>query len=103
MFCRFGPELERCILRGACVVSVARVGAKFADTLGFQKNSAIPQPDALRAYTQSESTCTGICIFLPRDPWPKQGGTHCNIRVANLRLALYGHPLPGAFWEEVHG
>ena len=39
-------------------------------------------------------------ISLPRDLWPKEWIGVYNSPVVILRLALYGHPSSGYFWEK---
>ena len=58
------------------------------------------QADAQQAYTQSELGGHETWIFLPKDQWPSEWHTAgYKNPVCKLRLALYGHPLAGAFWE----
>ena len=38
-------------------------------------------------------------VELPREWWPEEWGKKYRRPVVKLRLALYGHPLSGVFWE----
>ena len=72
---------------------------KFVDVVGLLEGNAQEQSDAEQAYTQALLQGNETWIFLPRDQWPKAWKGYNN-PVCRLRLALYGHPLSGAFWEK---
>ena len=75
------------------------VAGKFMDVIGAQPGNTIQQSDAQQAYTQAILGGDETWIFLPRDQWPKTWSKFRN-PVCRLRLALYGHPLSGAYWEK---
>jgi hypothetical protein len=72
---------------------------KFLDIIGASPGCGVEIADALQAYTQCELGGDETWVELPRDQFPK---TWKQFRrpVVRLRLALYGHPLSGAFWEQ---
>jgi hypothetical protein len=72
---------------------------KFLDIIGASPGCDVEIADALQAYTQCELGGDETWVELPRDQFPK---TWKQFRrpVVRLRLALYGHPLSGAFWEQ---
>ena len=62
------------------------------------------QSDAVQAYTQSilyhgSKQIVETWVRIPKDQWPKSWHGKYRDPVVPLRLALYGHPLAGAFWE----
>ena len=62
------------------------------------------QSDAVQAYTQAilyhgAKQNVETWVRIPKDQWPKSWHTKYKDPVVPLRLALYGHPLAGAFWE----
>ena len=71
---------------------------KFLDVIGSLDGNSTEQSDAQQAYTQAELGGNLTWVSLPRDQWPKSWKKYKN-PVCRLRLALYGHPLSGAFWE----
>ena len=74
--------------------------AKACDCYGLLPGHTTQQADAVQAYTQSTLRGTPTWIRLPRDRWPASWqGMHAP--VCPLRLALYGHPDSGGFWEQV--
>ena len=75
------------------------VAGKFIDVIASLDGHSGSQSDAPMAYTQAELGGDETWIFLPRDQWPAAWHGVRN-PVCRLRLALYGHPLSGAFWEQ---
>ena len=71
---------------------------KSADFYGLIPGHATEQSDAEQAYTQSILEGTETWVMLPRDRWPPSWHGMRN-PVCPLRLALYGHPDSGGFWE----
>ena len=63
------------------------------------------QSDAPQAYTQalfnfgSGEQAIDTWVSLPKEEWPKEWHGKYHNPVVKLRLALYGHPLAGLFWE----
>ena len=72
---------------------------KFVDVVGALEGNAQEQSDAEQAYTQALLQGNETWIFFPRSQWPESWKDFKN-PVCKLRLALYGHPLSGAFWEK---
>ena len=70
---------------------------KFIDAISLLPGFGGTQADAKQAYTQCELGGDDTWIFLPRDQWPDNWKRFRN-PVCRLRLALYGHPLSGAYW-----
>ena len=75
------------------------VAGKFSDVIASRDGHPGSQSDAPMAYAQTELGGDETWIFLPRDQWPAAWHGMRN-PVCRLRLALYGHPLSGAFWEQ---
>ena len=75
------------------------VAGKFVDFIASLPGNACEQGDAQQAYTQALLRGNETWIFLPRDQWPTSWKGYKN-PVCRLRLALYGHPLSGAYWEK---
>ena len=74
-------------------------GSRMVDATGLMSGHGCEQSDAPGAYTQTElggKVVTWISIPRNRHPpeWRKFKRPVCI-----LRLALYGHPLSGCFWE----
>ena len=57
------------------------------------------QADATQAYTQSELGGTPTWVRLPKEEWPPAWRGMID-PVCPLRLALYGHPDAGGYWEK---
>lgn len=79
--------------------------SKVTDIHGFFYDYVVQQADAPQAYTQTELKGHPTWVRLPKEMWPKNDdGTYKwdNIRdpVVPLRLALYGHPDAGGYWEK---
>ena len=72
---------------------------KMLDIIGCQDGFTVEQSDAQQAYTQSELGGVETWIMLPRDQWRPGWSGKFRVPVVRLRLALYGHPLSGAYWE----
>ena len=84
----------------ACLLSAS----KMADVIAVVPGNSGQQADAPQAYTQAELLGKDTWIELPRDRWPASwftstGKPKYRRPVCRLRLALYGHPLSGVFWE----
>lgn len=86
----------------ACMLSAAKV----ADAIAAAPRNSGQQSDATQAYTQALMRGRiKTWIELPPEQWPKKW---CNAKgqalygkpVCELRLALYGHPLSGVYWEQ---
>ena len=74
---------------------------KAADSYGCFPNHVIQQADAIQAYTQAELGGLPTWVRLPKEAWPdswKEAGMIDP--VCPLRLALYGHPDSGGYWEQ---
>ena len=72
--------------------------SKVVDAYGLFPGHSVEQADAQQAYTQSELEGIPTWIRLPPDARPASWA-HCRDPVCALRLALYGHPDSGGFWE----
>ena len=70
---------------------------KFVDTISLLPGFGGTQADAKQAYTQCELGGDETWIFLPPDQQPASW-RRFRSPVCRLRLALYGHPLSGAYW-----
>ena len=60
------------------------------------------QADAEQAYVQAVLTGTETWVCLPPEARIGPAWANCQLKrpVVRLRLALYGHPDAGGFWEE---
>ena len=76
------------------------VASKFVDFVASLSGNDCELGDAQQAYTQALLRGNETWIFLPRDQWPNSWKKFRN-PVCRLKLALYGHPLSGAFWENI--
>ena len=79
--------------------------SKLLDVVSMLPGCDGGQSDAPQAYTQAlfdngENDEVGTWVFLPQDQWPSGWIGKFKRPVVRLRLALYGHPLSGLFWEE---
>ena len=86
---------------------------KFLDAVSLLPGCSGQQSDAVSAYTQTllygdgRTTPVDTWVSIPKDRWPKKEDKpelrakfeSCKRPVVRLRLALYGHPLSGLFWE----
>jgi len=83
--------------------SASLLGAsRLVDYVGMLQNHTCEQSDAPGAFTQTElGGDVATWVFLPRNQWPASWVQAGYKRpVCRLRLALYGHPLSGCFWEQ---
>ena len=72
---------------------------KMADAYGVMTGHTIEMADGESAYTQAELGGPLTWVRIPRERWPDSWeGTEDP--VCPLRLALYGHPDAGGFWEK---
>ena len=79
--------------------------SKLVDAVAMLPGCAGEQSDAIQAYTQAllyqgQKDHVETWIRLPKDQWPSHWHGQFKDPVVPLRLALYGHPLSGAFWEK---
>ena len=72
--------------------------AKMLDLVASLPGNRGGQTDAARAYTQALLQGTETRIRIPNDRWPPSWNKMRD-PVVPLRLALYGHPDSGTFWE----
>ncbi len=72
--------------------------ARAADCYGLAPGNTIQQADAEQAYTQSALGGTETWVRLPQDQWPPEW-KGMRDPVCRLKLALYGHPDAGGYWE----
>ncbi len=71
------------------------------DFYGLLPGNRTEQSDAEQAYTQSVLKGTLTWVFLPKDRWPPAWvAAGYQTPVVPLRLALYGHPDAGGYWEQ---
>ncbi len=76
------------------------------DAISLLPGRAGSQADAVSAYTQAKLYGDGrvtkidTWVELPREQWPSAWVGTRKRPVVPLRLALYGHPLSGYFWEQ---
>ena len=78
--------------------------SKLLDIIAMLPGCRGEQSDAVQAYTQAilyhgAKQNVETWVRIPKDQWPKSWHTKYKYPVVPLRLALYGHPLAGAFWE----
>ena len=75
--------------------------SKAGDAYGCLPGHWSEQSDAPQAYTQALLKGKRTFVRLPREAWPKSW-EKAGYRdpVCPLRLALYGHPDAGTYWEE---
>ena len=71
---------------------------KSADLHGLFPGHDVEQCDAEQAYPQSLLGGTETWVALPRDRWPASW-KRMKAPICPLRLALYGHPDAGGYWE----
>ena len=70
-----------------------------ADAYGCIEGHTIEQADAEQAYVQAVMKGTPTYVRLPKHQWPASWeGMHDP--VVPLKLALYGHPESGVYWEQ---
>eukprot|EP00975_Prorocentrum_lima_P020296 4270803-Prorocentrum_lima.AAC.1 len=75
------------------------VACKAADVYALMPGHDMQQADATQAYTQSKLGGIPTWVMLPADRWPSWWRTKYKKPVCPLRLALYGHPDSGGYWE----
>ena len=78
--------------------------SKLLDAVAMLPGCAGEQSDAEQAYTQArfghgEKHPVETWVRLPKERWPKEWHGKFRDPVVPLRLALYGRPLSGVFWE----
>ena len=73
---------------------------KVLDAYGHAPNHGVEQADGKQAYTQTTLKGADTWVRLPRERWPKEWIGKYKDPVVRLRLALYGHPDSGGFWEQ---
>jgi len=76
--------------------------SKFCDMFSLLVGHSAQQADAVSAYTQAKlDSRNETWVRLPKHAWPASGAWE---RIADpvcpLRLALYGHPESGGYWEQ---
>ena len=82
------------------VVSRHDGGRKIADAYGMLPGHTIQMADGESAYTQAELKGPKTWVRIPRERWPQKWVDEgIEDPVCPLRLALYGHPDAGGFWE----
>ena len=78
--------------------------SKLLDAVAMLPGCSGEKSDAIQVYTQAllyhgQKQPVETWIRLPREQWPATWHGKFRDPVVPLRLALYGHPLSGAFWE----
>ena len=73
---------------------------KLVDSFGLFPGHSVETSDAEQAYVQSELRGTKTWLRLPKDRWPAEWSGKYHDPVVPMRLALYGHPDSGGYWEE---
>ena len=73
---------------------------KAADAYGLFPGHDVQCADGESAYTQALLGGKPTYIRLPPDRWPESWKNKFRDPVCPLRLALYGHPDAGGFWEQ---
>ena len=75
--------------------------AKLLDFIGCLDNHEVQIADAVQAYVQALlASDIPTWIILPEDQWEPGWRGRFRQPVVRLRLALYGHPLSGYYWEK---
>ena len=73
---------------------------KWLDALGQLPGNHGQDSDAVSAYTQATLQGDDTWVSLPKEQWPKGCGWEKYYQpCVKLKLALYGHPLAGLYWE----
>ena len=80
----------------ACLIS----GVKVLDAVARLPGNSGEERDGQQAYIQAPLGGNPTYVFLPKDQWPADWHQRFKRPVVRLRLALYGHPLAGLFWEK---
>ena len=73
--------------------------SKAVDAYGLLDGHNSSQCDAEQAYVQSRLGGIPTWVRLPRDRWPAEWKNYRR-PVVQLKLALYGHPDAGGYWEQ---
>ena len=73
--------------------------SKAVDAYGLIGGPTSSQCDAEQAYVQSRLGGTEPWVRIPKDRWPAEWAGKFRKPVALLKLALYGHPIAGGYWE----
>ena len=73
---------------------------KAVDAYGCVKGNVCQQADGTSAYTQALLGGIPTWVRLPQDRWPREWIGKYTDPVCPLRLALYGHPDAGGYWEK---
>ena len=71
-----------------------------ADAYGCLEGHTIEQADAEQAYVQAVMKGTPTYVRLPRHQWPEGWDQKYIDPVVPLKLALYGNPDSGVYWEK---
>ena len=79
----------------ACLVA----GIKTLDAIARIPGNAGEDRDAEQAYIQANLGGPPTWVHLPPDQWPDTWKGKYTKPVVRLKLALYGHPLAGLYWE----
>ena len=77
----------------------AMEAGKAVDAYGLMPNNDVEQADAEQAYTQAVLKGTPTWVRIPRERAPPEWRKYKD-PVCPLRLALYGHPDSGTYWEQ---
>jgi hypothetical protein len=75
-------------------------GIKMLDALARMPGMKGQDRDAKKAYTQANLDGPPTWIFLPKDQQPPEWKGKYRRPVVWPRLALYGHPFAGLYWEQ---
>ena len=79
--------------------------SKIIDVISLMPGCAGGQSDAPSAYIQAnlyegdEKGCIETWVIIPREEWQPSWAQQYSSPVVRLKLALYGHPDSGLFWE----
>ena len=80
----------------ACLIS----GIKVLDAVARLPGNDGQERDGQQAYIQAKLGGNPTYVHLPRDQWPAEWKDKYVKPVVRLKLALYGHPLAGLYWEK---
>ena len=80
----------------ACLIS----GIKTLDIVARLPGNDGQERDGQQAYIQAQLGGAPTYVHLPPDQWPKEWRHSFRRPVVRLRLALYGHPMAGLYWEQ---
>ena len=90
---------DRSFFSEAATCACHHTSGRWLDALARLPNCAGQDADALSAYTQAELQGTETWVSLPADQWPTSWGNMYR-PVCKFKLALYGHPKAGYYWQE---